>query len=134
MPSLNQKICSVEGCEKTHYGKSFCKYHYNIEWNKTHKESLARSNKYFRETHPLYVTWMSMKARCYDNRTRSYEHYGGRGITVCERWRKSYHNFIADMGEKPDGHTLDRIDNEKGYSPDNCKWSTPKEQAQNKRK
>lgn len=135
MPSLNQRICSVEDCERSHYGKTLCKYHYNIEWNKTHKDSLAKSNKYFRKTHPLYTVWQAMRQRCYDINTNSYEYYGGRGITVCERWRNSYHSFVADMGERPTAkHQLDRVDPDGNYEPSNCRWVTTKEQANNKRK
>ncbi|MBP8291128.1 MAG: hypothetical protein KAX65_00055 [Caldilineaceae bacterium] len=72
-----------------------------------------------------------MKSRCNNPNSTGYELYGGRGITVCERWQNSFENFYADMGERPIGKTLDRIDCERGYSPKNCRWATPKEQAVN---
>lgn len=70
--------------------------------------------------------------RCYNPNNKAYKNYGGRGITVCERWHTSV-NFVADISDRPDGYLLDRIDNDKGYSPDNCKWSTRKEQNSNRR-
>lgn len=69
---------------------------------------------------PLYRTWRSMRDRCENPRHKSYAEYGGRGIRVCERWLK-FENFLADMGERPIGKTLDRIDNSRGYEPGNCR-------------
>lgn len=73
-----------------------------------------------------------MKARCFNPKRRDYKNYGARGITVCERWL-DFRNFIADMGECPYMHTLERVDNNKGYEPGNCKWATWQEQYRNKR-
>jgi len=80
-----------------------------------------------------FVTWQAMLWRCHNKSRRDYADYGGRGITVCRRWIDSFEEFRADMGIKPDGMTLGRIDNDLGYGPDNCRWESPKQQARNKR-
>ena len=74
-----------------------------------------------------------MKHRCFNSRNRKYAIYGGRGITVCERWL-TYENFLADMGEPPPGMSIDRIDNDKGYEPGNCRWATKETQRRNQRR
>lgn len=86
-----------------------------------------------RTDHVLYGTWSDMKRRCYDNRLSSYPNYGGRGITVCDMWLDDFANFAKDVGQRPEGTSLDRIDNNKGYAPSNVRWATRREQNGNTR-
>lgn len=99
----------------------------NCLWRQKHGDASHKG------TTPEYKAWSSMRARCLKPNHPKYHLYGGRGITVCERW-DVYRNFLADMGRRPSSeHSLDRVENDGNYAPDNCRWATRSEQSRNRR-
>lgn len=110
---LNKGICRSCGC---YAAERSSEVHY--------KHGHSRS--------PIYKLWHAMLSRCHTVESKNYKQYGARGISVCQRWRDSFENFLADMGPRPSpAYSIDRIDNNKGYEPENCRWATLKTQQRN---
>ena len=139
-PPRTDNSCLVSGCPRLHYGLGYCKGHYRrLREGKElsvgfrpqilHGASSPSASKELRYT---YQSWRSMHNRCEQKTHPSYKDYGGRVIVVCDRWG-DFNLFLEDMGIRPDGLSIDRIDNEKGYEPGNCRWATASMQNKNKR-
>lgn len=127
--------CLVTDCDDKHHAKGYCDRHYKhlSTYGRIKDDSeLKREFKHGLKKHPLYVTWESMRKRCNNPNYPAYKNYGGRGIKVCERW-DNFANFLEDMGERPEGMTLDRKHNDKNYEKSNCRWATQLEQVANRR-
>lgn len=131
-PQKKRGLCTVEGCDRFEpLVRGLCAKHY-------HRVIKTRPPKLI-ESHGMrgtaeYQAWQNIKVRCYDKKQKFWPLYGGRGIQVCDRWLK-FSNFYADMGPRPSpNHSLDRIDNNGNYCPENCRWATQAQQMANTRR
>ena len=130
--------CKLSGCDKIRAGQGYCNKHYKRlkATGDPLGTKIARAGyKHGMSRTPTWYSWVGMIERATNKKYKQYKDYAGRGIKVCDRWteQKGFLNFLADMGERPEGMTLDRIDNDGNYEPDNCRWATYSQQRVNSR-
>ena len=125
------KKCNIKSCNEKHHGKGYCRSHYNnLKRNGDPLVQHQINKGYTRKS--SYSSWYNMKTRCLNANSPRYKDYGGRGISVCEEWL-SFKGFYKDMGDRPKGMSLERIDVNGNYESSNCKWADNFEQGRNRR-
>lgn len=129
--------CKIKTCERAKRKLGYCEAHYMRNRVHGHPQTSIPIPKHGcsgnKKRTPEYVAWNLMKSRCNNPKNPDSKSYAGRGIKVCSRWA-NFQKFLKDMGPKPSSrHSIDRKNNDKGYSPSNCRWATPKQQANNRR-
>ena len=136
MKKKKNKHCTIQGCTKPIHAKGYCNGHYLQVWRCGKIIHTGIREHTDKQKQPEYQSWIAMKKRCYDKNNPAYKYYGGRGIKVCDRWLDCVHgfdNFLEDMGRRPEGCSLDKIDNDKDYGPGNCRWADRQTQSINRR-
>jgi len=127
--------CFIEDCSKERGSKNkYCPMH-RARITRHGDPRVTKQPRHGLSRTPEFTAWDHMIQRCHNENCSVYKWYGARGIVVCDEWRDSFLNFYKDMGPRPsNGHSLERVDNSKGYSPDNCRWATKVEQMNNTRR
>ena len=125
--------CIANGCSSQSRAKNMCMKHYMRKRKHGSTEIVESRIIHGMTGTPEHYAWKAMNSRCSNQYSKDYSNYGARGITVCDEWANNFQSFYDDMGVRPDGTSIDRIDNDGDYERGNCRWSTPREQSLNQR-